>query len=238
LAELHEEFAKGEHHEHMTHALESLKNHAKQKSSMSHMTDYKLVKECVHKECEKVNMNENAGAIKLRQTKLCEKYVCKFCRGEKPANWTNMFDYKKVHKQIVFELKSNINEEINLEKIIFFIIPKEQVKNTDNTRSASKTIVSNQNSATRSNVSNHNSVTKFNMPNPTSFPKLSDTLSLNSSNKTYINNPTKNQMSDDYDKKQMGGGYDDDDDDESYKNKYMKYKNKYHATKYAKHPKL
>lgn len=107
-------------------------------SSDSKFGDYKIVKKSVKKDCEIVNLNDkNDGEDVYRLTKMMYVKIIKLCRGTKPSDWHEVFDYPtKVH-DLQFMLDSDEqSDSINLRelgKISYTLDDNENRKNTDRT---------------------------------------------------------------------------------------------------------
>lgn len=100
--------------------------------------DYRISKRKIKKESDMVNMSKNDKEVRFRETMLMEKWVFKYSKGTKPAEWTDVFDYACTHQHIEFFLKGDDStNEINLTVLADKInIPQEGVKRFNGSDSA------------------------------------------------------------------------------------------------------
>lgn len=176
--------------------------------------DYKLIKMKKKKEEELVNMDaagemDPSGGIRFRKIKLCEKLMTKFVRGQKPDNWTDMFDYKKIFRDHEFLLTGDVNDaNIELKPIASFDIT-EQGGNISN--ASLKTGQGNYVQPTKSNAYGLYS----------NASQTQNQLATNQLASQFTTNQQANQFATNQFAANQTGGNDD------YQDKYMKYKKKY-----------
>ena len=134
--------------------------------------DYRLIEEFVDCKCKMINRNlDNNKIIDFKEVKSIEKFIRKFERGTKPANWTNMFDYNK--KKIIHTYMltgSPMKENFNLEFVSTTVIPPENADLARNANAvanvntnANVNAVANVNASTLNNESGRNSNASVNL---------------------------------------------------------------------------
>lgn len=91
--------------------------------------NFKLMKMKTCEEASMVNINNdpNPNAIRLKLVTCISKCVCKYIRGEKPANWSDIFSYDKIHDSFHYQLEGDeMSEKVGLREVARFNIPHEK----------------------------------------------------------------------------------------------------------------